>query len=51
MDVVLHRGCEGERRLVSKSDESERELESLGAMEAQCARSLLCVCCGSDNRF
>ena len=51
MDVVLHRGCEGERELVGKSDESERELESLGAMEAECARRLLCVCCGWGNCF
>ena len=51
MDVVLHRGCEGERELVGKSDESERELESLGAMEAEFARRLLCACYGWGNRF
>ena len=51
MDVVLHRGCEGERELVGKSDEGERELESLGAMEAEFARRLLCARCGWGNYF
>ena len=54
MDVVLHRGCEDERGLVGKSDESdesERELESLGAMEVEFARRLLCARYGWGNWF
>ena len=54
MGVVLQRGYENKRGLVSKSDESderERELESLEAMEAECARRLLCACCGWGNCF
>ena len=46
MGVVLQRGYEHKRGLVSKSDgsaERERRLESLGAMEAECARKRLCV--------
>ena len=49
MCVVLQRGYEDKSEHVSKSDvsaESERRLESLGAMEFECARKLLCVCCG-----
>ena len=49
--VFLCRGYEGERELVGKSDEGERELESLGAMEAEFARKLLCACCVWGNRF
>ena len=54
MGVVLQRGYEDKRGLVSKSDESdesERRLESLGAMEAECARRRLCVWCGWGNCF
>ena len=51
MNVVLCRGYENERELVGKSDEGERELESLGAMEAECARRRLCVWCGWGNYF
>ena len=51
MNVVLCKGYEDERELVGKSDEGERELESLGAMEAECARRLLCARCGWGNCF
>ena len=54
MGMVLQLGYEGQRRLGSKSDESaesERRLESLGAMEAKCARMRLCVWCGWGNCF
>ena len=49
--VVLHRGCKGERELVGKSDESEREFVSLGVMEAKFATSLLCARYGWGNCF
>ena len=48
----LSRGFENERELGSTSDgsdegaESDRKLESLGAMDFEWARELLCVCCG-----
>ena len=54
MGVVLQRGYEDKRGLVSKineSDERERGLESFGAMEAECARRRLCVRCGWGNCF
>ena len=57
MGVVLQRGYKDKRGLVSKSDESdesterERGLESLGTMEAECARRRLCVWCGWGNCF
>ena len=57
MGVVLQRGYEDTRGLASKSDESDeraeskRGLESLGAMEAECARRRLCVWCGWGNYF
>ena len=51
MDVVLHKGCEGERELVGKRDESEREFESLEAMEAEFTRRLLCTLYGWGNCF
>ena len=57
MGVVLQRGYEDRREPVSKSDgsnesvESERRLGSLGAMEAECARKLLCVWCGWVTAF
>ena len=41
----------GERELVCKSDEGERELESLGAMEVEFDRKLLCERCVWGNRF
>ena len=52
MCVVLQRGYEDKSEHVSKSDgsdestKSDNRLESLGAMEFECARKLLCVCCG-----
>ena len=57
MGVVLQRGFKDKRGLVSKNDdrdestESKRELEILEAMEVECARRLLCVCCGWGNCF
>ena len=49
VSVVVCRGYEGETELLGKSDEGERELESLGAMEAEFARRLLCAGCGWGN--
>ena len=46
MGVALQRGYKDKKGLVSKSDESvesERRLESLGVMEAECSRRRLCV--------
>ena len=51
MSVVLCMGYEDERELVGKSDEGERELEHLGAMEAEFARRPLCAQCGWGNCF
>ena len=51
MNVVLCRGYEDKRELVGKSDEGKRELESLGAMEAEFARKHLCARCVWGNRF
>ena len=47
--MVQQSGFENKRELGSASDgsdESERKLESLGAMEFERARKLLCMCCG-----
>ena len=54
MGVVLQRGYEDKRGLVSnndESDESERRLESLGAMDFDWARKLLCACFGGVTVF
>ena len=59
MGMVLQRGYEDQRGLVSKSDESdesdesksERRLEGLGAMEVACAKRRLCVWWGWGNYF
>ena len=48
--MVLHRGCEGERELVGKSDESEREFESLGAWVIAKSFSLCFRGCGGEER-
>ena len=47
----MRRGYEDERDLVGKSDESEREFESLEAMEAEFTRRLLCTLYGWGNCF
>ena len=47
-DEALQRGCESKRGLESKSgegDESEKELQSLRAMEVGSDNALLCKCC------
>ena len=64
--MVLQRGYEDQRRLVSKGDESdqnderderdesaesERRLASLGAMKSECSRRRLCVWCSWGNCF
>ena len=57
MVVVRRRGYEGKRGLVRKSGgsderaESERKLESVGAMNAGCARKRLCVEWAWGNYF
>ena len=43
--MVLCRRYKGEREFVGKSDEGERDLESLGEMEAEFSRKLLCARC------
>ena len=46
--AAQQRGCESERGLESKSgegDESEKELQSLRAMEVGSDNELLCGCC------
>ena len=51
MNVVLCKGYDDKRELFGKSNEGERELESLGAMEAEFARKVLCAHCVWGNRF
>ena len=57
MGGAQQRGFENERELGSTSDgsnesaERNRKLESLGAMEFERARTLLCACCGWVNVF
>ena len=52
MGRAQQRGVESRRELGSTSDgsnesaERNRKLESLGAMEFESDRQLLCVCCG-----